>query len=340
MNAWTIYWILQLDSINGLAGIVAILSAIAFIILFVGKKISADFAEIWADSPGHPEYKRYVAKERAATRALKPAAVCLAVFATVSAFLPSTRTAAAMVVLPAIANNETVQREAGDLYQLAKEALRNAAAPKQDKKYPPRRHRSQASRSIAGRRMAEFVVNSDCAEEWRDIPGHDGHYQASSLGRIRSMDREGKTCYGSIRKLKGRILHPHINKAGYCRVHPNVTASQFVHRLVALAFIPNPEGHPVINHKDGNPRNNRPENLEWCTQMHNVHHALDIGLATRRPVGKGDACIASKLTEAQVKQIKTRLKAGERICDMVADYPVGKTAISEIAAGRSWGHVQ
>lgn len=56
------------------------------------------------------------------------------------------------------------------------------------------------------------------------------------------------------------------------------TKRELVHRLVAQAFVPNPQGKPAINHKDGNPRNNRADNLEWCTQRENVHHAIRTGL--------------------------------------------------------------
>ena len=187
----------------------------------------------------------------------------------------------------------------------------------------------------------ELIVNSEVArEEWRDIPGLEGRYQASSLGRIRSLDRVGATCYGATRRLKGRLLKTTGGSRTYKRIPPNIADTQFVHRLVARAFIPNPNNLPVVNHRDGNPANNRPENLEWCTQMENIRHAFRTGLVQPQHPGRGDASIASKLTEVQVREIKRRLAAGERICDMARDYPVSKGAISEIKAGRSWGHVK
>lgn len=70
-----------------------------------------------------------------------------------------------------------------------------------------------------------------------------------------------------------------INKRGYYSYH-----KLRVHRLVAIAFIPNPENKPFINHKDGNPSNNNIENLEWCTQKENSRHSTDTGL---QPIFKG-----------------------------------------------------
>ena len=103
-------------------------------------------------------------------------------------------------------------------------------------------------------------------EKWRDIAGYDGLYQVSSEGRIR---RDGR-----IRKLS-------IDRGGYCNVslsRHSVQRTLKVHRLVAVAFIPNPEGKKTVNHKDGNKKNNRVDNLEWATQSENIIHANKTGL--------------------------------------------------------------
>lgn len=196
--------------------------------------------------------------------------------------------------------------------------------------------------------MAAILINSNdslqrafgSGEIWMDIPGLEGRYQASTHGRIRSLDREGKTCYGATRKLKGRLLRMTGGKRGYLRIPPNICETQFVHRLVAMTFIPNPGRLPVINHIDGNKQNNRVENLEWCTQLENMQHAFRTGLAAGMDLKKGEDSIAAKLTESQVIEIKRRIKEGERLIDISIDYPVSKSAIAEIKAGRSWGHVK
>lgn len=106
-------------------------------------------------------------------------------------------------------------------------------------------------------------------EIWRKIEGFD--YEVSNLGRVRSL---GIDIYH-----KGKILKP-INKHGYLSVglcKEGCKPKHFqVHRLVATAFIPNPNNLPFINHKDENPLNNCVDNLEWCTPKYNVNYGHGI----------------------------------------------------------------
>lgn len=144
-------------------------------------------------------------------------------------------------------------------------------------------------------------------EEWREIEGYFGHYEVSNLGNVRSTyfyDNKG-------RYHKGRILKLKYDGQGYCEVGlclDGIVKYYHVHRLVALAFIPNPENKPTVNHKDENKENNRVSNLEWMTMKENANYGtrlercyknrdwdlqisncLRMGELNRRSVGMFDA---------------------------------------------------
>ena len=109
-------------------------------------------------------------------------------------------------------------------------------------------------------------------EEWRDIAGYEGLYQVSNLGRVKSLDRYVPHKTFGKKFCKGCLMATHTNNAGYATVNlckGNQYKSIDVHRLVAEAFIPNPNNLEVVNHKDENKKNNLVENLEWCTETYN-----------------------------------------------------------------------
>ena len=112
-------------------------------------------------------------------------------------------------------------------------------------------------------------------ENWKDIKGYEGFYQVSNLGRVRSLERDVYFPNGTIHRIKEKILVPVLDNKGYQFVglHKNGKRKDMkVHRLVAMAFIPNPENKPMVNHKDENPLNNCVDNLEWCTAQYNANY--------------------------------------------------------------------
>ena len=109
-------------------------------------------------------------------------------------------------------------------------------------------------------------------EMWREVEGFDGLYYISNIGRVKSF---------SIKKINEGKMMKVSYKHGY--VYVALTKNKIqkwfrVHRLVGSAFLPKIEGKSMLNHKDGNKKNNRVDNLEWCTRSENMRHAFDTGL--------------------------------------------------------------
>lgn len=125
--------------------------------------------------------------------------------------------------------------------------------------------------------------------EWGDIVGYEGMYSVSSDGQIWSYPRYVSRRSGRPNLMRGQLLKISKNDFGYCSVSLtdslHVPKSYLVHRLVAQAFLPNPDNKPEVNHIDGNKSNNNVQNLEWATRMENQHHAIANGLT---PAGSAE----------------------------------------------------
>lgn len=155
-------------------------------------------------------------------------------------------------------------------------------------------------------------------EQWRDIAGFEGIYQVSDLGNVRSVERDVPRPGGGVQHRKGRELLPGLVN-GYLKVvlsRDGIHYQKLVHRLVAEAFIPNPDGKPCVNHKDGCKINDKARNLEWVTWAENSQHAIEHLKRNKGPrrVIRSDGCIfdsmaaAAKATGVCVTGVRNVLK--------------------------------
>lgn len=121
-------------------------------------------------------------------------------------------------------------------------------------------------------------------EEWRKVKGFEGAYEISNHGNLRSIDR---VSFG--KRYSGKLINKAHDRSGYLvniLSYEGKRKTVRRHRLVAEAFIPNPEGKPEVNHIDGNKANNHVENLEWATHRENTDHAWITGLTKAPPAEK------------------------------------------------------
>jgi len=112
-------------------------------------------------------------------------------------------------------------------------------------------------------------------EKFKPVKGYTGIYEISNLGRVKSLSRVIERNDGNTRVTEDRIILPFLTKCGYHQIvlcKDGVRKKHLIHRLVANAFIENPDKLPIINHKDENKLNNRVDNLEWCSAYYNLRY--------------------------------------------------------------------
>jgi transcriptional regulator len=147
------------------------------------------------------------------------------------------------------------------------------------------------------------------------------------------------TEYGDIRRkpkkhVSSKGIKPTLTPKGYYRIGLQVNGKykwKGIHGLVALTFIPNPNGYTEINHKDGNKLNNHVSNLEWCTKSYNAQYNVFLGINP-----KGVKVGTSKLTEEDVKNIYKCLSAGIKSKDIAKVYKICTATVHSIGNGKWW----
>lgn len=150
-------------------------------------------------------------------------------------------------------------------------------------------------------------------EEWKDIKGYEGLYQVSNEGRVKSVRNQ-------------KLMKPKTDKKGYKVIQFSVNGERKafkVNRLVAQAFIENPNNLPCTNHKDCNPTNNRVENLEWCDYTYNNHYANRVEKASIKMVNN------PKISREVYKYTLDG--------DLIAKYPSANEAQRDMGINRSRG---
>lgn len=169
------------------------------------------------------------------------------------------------------------------------------------------------------------------------IKGYEDNYTIDILGNV--LSKESKLWNGKNWRIKpAKYLKPTKGKIGYlviglsknkkCKLH-------YIHRLIAEAFIPNPQKKPQINHKDGNKLNNKLENLEWVTCKENINHAISTGLTIAKP-RYGEKNPAHKVTLYQVKKIR---KEKGMLKNIAPKYGISISQTWAIINNKSWTNI-
>lgn len=163
--------------------------------------------------------------------------------------------------------------------------------------------------------------------EWKTCDTLQGFYEVSNDGFIRRI-KDIK-----YRPVTGKFLVPQVFRCGHLNVKitiGGICVRHYVHAIVAEAFIGPRPAKLVINHKDGNPANNKVDNLEYVTQKENVHHARKMGRCNQNFV----------LTEDQARHIKQLMANGMREIEVVRLLGIKRHFVNTIRMGKSWAHVK
>lgn len=174
-------------------------------------------------------------------------------------------------------------------------------------------------------------------ENWLPVLDFEDLYIVSDLGKVKSLDRVIRCRWGETMIKPGRVLKPRLDKRGYYRVclaRNRVNLDRYVHRIVAMAFIPTPSIEGLdVHHIDFDVTNNALTNLKWCSRRDNVGHSVAGGRFLSERMG------THKLVPSRVVQIRERLAQGASYKDIVQEFEISKPTISRIATCKSWKRI-
>jgi hypothetical protein len=179
----------------------------------------------------------------------------------------------------------------------------------------------------------------DKKEVWKDIPGYEGYYQVSNIGKVRGLNRINninqpvRARMMSLKKTKNGYISASLSKNGKTKhIH--------VHRLMAMAFIPNLYNLPCVNHINGIKADNRIKNLEWCTWVYNNWHKDNILGKNNKGKFTGENNPMAVMTDVKVIEVRNILKK-YKVSDggLSRLYKVNPETIRRIRLNKIWKHV-
>lgn len=186
-------------------------------------------------------------------------------------------------------------------------------------------------------------------EIWKPVPGYEGRYEVSSLGRVKALARCLVRANGRPHPQPEKVFKQHPNRVGYLRVglysiDNSERKNHLVHRLVCKAFhgAP-PAGAEFVNHKDLNKANNRPENLEWVSNQENMDHAAMNGVYN--PITRMTPTSRQRLSKELGLAIKAEVERAIQeqrlnVSEVARKHKVSKATVNFIASGLTWSDTQ
>lgn len=177
-------------------------------------------------------------------------------------------------------------------------------------------------------------------EEWVAIEDYVGLYEVSNMGRVRSVARKITYSDGRIYNYPSKILSVNFcgkYKLPYVHLYrDSKRESRLLHRVVAKAFIPNPDNKTDVNHIDGNRENNAAFNLEWTTRLENMQHGFKTGLINNTGIKHGN----NIYSEEQIQEVVNMIFLGYKQSEISTKTGVKVGTIQAIRQGKQWTHIK